>query len=593
MTRSTLFVQFAALCAVCLLAPPQASAQQPPVIPEQLKPWVPWVQHQLPQRPCPVRQGVFVCDWPSSLEVVASKTQGAFSMSVWLDAPAMVALPGGSTHWPQGVSVDGKPALVSKLEEAGAAVKIDAGQHVLEGVLRWKTPPQFISVPTDIALVSLRLNGEAVEQPRLDAQGRLWIQEDTSTANSAQTDTLRVSVYRRLADGIPMNVDTMLELNVSGRAREVELGDVLLKDSRPVQVSSVLPVQVTAKGAVKVYVRPGTHRITISSVIAQQVNALSVPKLNDAFFDKQEYWAWYANDKVRAVNLTGLPSIDPSRTTLPSDWRNATSTRTGSQGDTLKLEVTRRGIEGSSPNLLHLNRELWLDLDGEGYTFKDTISGTLQDGWRLNFGQEGTLGRVHKVKGSEDLLITQLPGSPTPGVEIRERAVRIEAEGRYEQDSDALPAVGWEHNVQRLGWTLKLPPGWSVLGASGVDVMPNTWIDSWSLFEFFILLILSFAMGRMFGWPWVIVTLLAMIASHGHTNAPRYIWFSLLAASALLRVLPAHRVWLRRGAVAYLIATGAHELYPDALWAEVTVRKPNPPVGGTTDRAEATFRTGA
>ncbi len=45
--------------------------------------------------------------------------------------------------------------------------------------------------------------------------------------------------------------------------------------------------------------------------------------------------------------------------------------------------------------------------------------------------------------------------------------------------------------------------------------------------------------------------------------------------------------------LAYLIATGAHALYPDALWAEVTVRKPNPPVGGTTDRAEVTFRTGA
>jgi dihydroneopterin aldolase len=44
--------------------------------------------------------------------------------------------------------------------------------------------------------------------------------------------------------------------------------------------------------------------------------------------------------------------------------------------------------------------------------------------------------------------------------------------------------------------------------------------------------------------------------------------------------------------LAFLIATGAHELYPGALWVEVTVRKPNPPVGGTTDRAEVTYRTG-
>ena len=42
--------------------------------------------------------------------------------------------------------------------------------------------------------------------------------------------------------------------------------------------------------------------------------------------------------------------------------------------------------------------------------------------------------------------------------------------------------------------------------------------------------------------------------------------------------------------LAYLIAHGAAELFPDAARVEVTVRKPNPPVGGTTDRAEVTYR---
>ncbi len=42
--------------------------------------------------------------------------------------------------------------------------------------------------------------------------------------------------------------------------------------------------------------------------------------------------------------------------------------------------------------------------------------------------------------------------------------------------------------------------------------------------------------------------------------------------------------------LAYLIAQGALELYPEVARVEVTVRKHNPPVGGNVDRAEVTYR---
>ncbi len=44
--------------------------------------------------------------------------------------------------------------------------------------------------------------------------------------------------------------------------------------------------------------------------------------------------------------------------------------------------------------------------------------------------------------------------------------------------------------------------------------------------------------------------------------------------------------------LAYLIAHGALELYPQVARVEVTVRKHNPPVGGNVDRAEVTYRAG-
>ena len=42
--------------------------------------------------------------------------------------------------------------------------------------------------------------------------------------------------------------------------------------------------------------------------------------------------------------------------------------------------------------------------------------------------------------------------------------------------------------------------------------------------------------------------------------------------------------------LAYLIARQVAEAYPHVASVEVTVRKPNPPVGGPCDRAEAVYR---
>lgn len=42
--------------------------------------------------------------------------------------------------------------------------------------------------------------------------------------------------------------------------------------------------------------------------------------------------------------------------------------------------------------------------------------------------------------------------------------------------------------------------------------------------------------------------------------------------------------------LAYRIAQEVLDVYPEVEWVEVTVRKPNPPVGGPCDRAEAVYR---
>ena len=38
---------------------------------------------------------------------------------------------------------------------------------------------------------------------------------------------------------------------------------------------------------------------------------------------------------------------------------------------------------------------------------------------------------------------------------------------------------------------LHLPPGWSLLNATGVDDVPGTWLRQWDLFDLFIVLIIK------------------------------------------------------------------------------------------------------
>jgi hypothetical protein len=54
-----------------------------------------------------------------------------------------------------------------------------------------------------------------------------------------------------------------------------------------------------------------------------------------------------------------------------------------------------------------------------------------------------------------------------------------------------------------------LPPGWRLISASGADDVPDTWFQQWTLFDLFIVLIISVAMARLFGVAWGVLALVA------------------------------------------------------------------------------------
>jgi len=512
-------------------------------VPAPLEAWVPWVMHGHPEYDCAqLRPSVYTCGWPGELSVEVADSEGRFRLGVWLDRAVDVRLPGDGERWPQDVTADGGAAVVGSDGADHPMVRLSAGAHTVEGRFRWSTIPEVLTVPPEVGRVELSVRGERALHPRLDAEGRLWLQVAGEGGGPAETDSLRVSIHRRIADGVPLRVTNRLELNVGGRAREVVLGKVLLTGARPMALRGDLPSQVQSDGVVKVYVKPGTHIVELDTVIPERVEALTVPSPSGEFFDPQEVWVWMPDEGLRSVEVGGLPSVDPERTTLASDWRTGT-TFLAEAGASLTLKETRRGEMEAAPNALRLSRQLWLDLDGDGYTVRDSMSGEMHQGWRLNTSPEGVLGRASQ--GGDDLLITIDPVTQQRGVELRNANVALTAEMRMEEARGDVGIVGWDHDVQSLSADLSLPPGWELLGGEGVDQMSGTWFESWTLFDFFFVLMVALSLGKLCGWRWTPLALAALCLAHGHDAAPQWVWIHLLASLALLRVLPDG--WWRRG----------------------------------------------
>ena len=568
LVRSSLAVCLVLLSATALadpnpIAPDYPAVDAPAAVPDALAPWVPWVLDNQRERRCTRVSHRFVCDWPGTLRLALGESGARFALSVVLDDAADVALPGATGPAPVDVGLlargGGAPTpLAVALDGDSPYVRLPAGAHTVVGQLRWQRTPEFVDVPQAIGFVEVRAADGGTRTPRregrqvwLGAGGDAEANDPAGKDDDAPADRLRVRVHRRIEDGAPLRMTTRLQLDVSGRARRWNLGRVLVAGSRPTRLRSALPARLDEAGNLEVYARAGEHELFIDAVLPGAVDAIIAPDLGAGLgdperFEAPETWVWKPDEAVRSVKLSGLSAIDPARTTLPSGWRDG-STWLANAGDTLQIATVRRGQPPPAPNRLRLRRTLWLDLDGEGWSMQDQLTGEMQRDWRLTYHAPATLGRVHDSQRGEDVLITRAPSSKdgvesAPGVAWRHRKVAIESEARLDEATSTLRATGWAVDADQLAADVRLPPGYRLLGADGVDEVPGAWLSLWELADIFFALLLALAVGKLIGWPWGGVALLAAVAIHGEFGAPVWAWMHLLAAVALLRVLP-ERGW--------------------------------------------------
>ncbi len=223
---------------------------------------------------------------------------------------------------------------------------------------------------------------------------------------------------------------------------------------------------------------------------------------------------------MRVVEIEQLSAIDASQTNLPEDWRNLPAYKI-SQGQAMEFKVMRRGDPEPEPSQLSISRRLWLDFDGKGYTVNDTINGKMTSGWRLNALPATQPGKV--ILDGNNQLITQQAGTSKQGVEVRKGMIMLNADSRILGDIDSMSAVGWEQNFHNVSAELNLPPGWRLLGATGVDNVPDSWISRWTLLDLFLVLITALATARLWNRYWGVLALVTLVIIWHEPGAPDYV----------------------------------------------------------------------
>ena len=518
----------------------RAATSPDPRIPEPLRAWEGWVLWGQDERlsPSPYNAAEkHLCLWPSKLGIEVTTSGARFDFSVTVFSESWVPLPGSGEHWPRNVKSDSE--LVPVIEHEGhPAVKLPTGTHRIEGGFVWGKIPQTIALPASVGMVALTLEGKPVENPVWDSAGQLWL-ERNAASGEADKDFLSVKLFAELEDGIPLWLHGEVELIVSGKSREETLGAVLPAGWKLASLECPLPVAVDENGQMKAQVRPGKWTVKYSAFRLDNPKEFrfasglkpAAPDVLIAFRSRPDF---------RMVEITGNPSVDVSQIAFPQKWRELPVYRWDT-ATPFHIEERMRGMGLQKAAGLAIAREWWLDESGKAFTFRDRLTGQMQEIWRLDASKGQDLGSV-RSNGSGQ-LITRSPVTGAPGVEIRSREVNIEADGRMGR-TKKISASGWQTDAESLRVTLNLPPGWRLFALFGADWVHGDWLTSWTLLDLFLLLIFSLAVGRLWGWRAGALAFLAFGLAYHEPGAPRYIWLWLLIPLALLRVV--RQAWGRR-----------------------------------------------
>lgn len=522
-------------------------------VPETLRPWIPWVLRGEEQRLCPeTGENDRICQFLSRLSLDVEGNRARFVLEGRSFAPGLVPLPGDSLGWPREVRAGGRPMPVMPSGD-GAAVRLPAGPFRIEGTLSWEAPPQAVKAPAGVALIQVVRNGVPLDGNLPDEEGMLWLGKredggpDEETQAGQGQDMLDLRVFRRLEDGIPMTLETRIEMDLDGAPRTLKLGRILPARSHVLSMRTDLSAKLSAQGELEAQGRPGHWEISIRSRLPGFPATFAAAGLESPW-PAREIWSLLQDPSLRQVQLKGNSAIDPNQSGVPSEWSHLPGWAVGT-GAPLELQEISRGPRLGDSLHVELERTLWRSEDGTRFTVQDRLHGRATSAFhRLSWKEPLEVGRA-ELFGKGQILSSlggKEKGIPVPpgGLDVLLLSIHP---FRHTLDVSPLPQP-----LDRAALLLHWEPGTWLLEVLGPNRTTGTVASSWHVADLAFLALIALLLGRRRGWkPAIFVVLLLSLSHHLLPSTAGFVLHLLVAATVaggLLRRL--------RGKVAVLALRG-------------------------------------
>lgn len=530
---NTKLIYWLLVCFVTGAFTPNTLAQSS--VPESLQEWVPWVLKDQKGMQCPAinlnnytNSNNRICAWPGELNVDVQAESATFSASWVVLEQSWIPLPGSNKNWPQSVNVNGIPAAVIS-HNNHPSLQLDSGSYTVHGKFEWQTTPEVLLLPQVYPNIQLRVESTTVDFPK--RQGRqLWLKELTD--GEAEEDSVTLYVNRKVTDGSFIQLETKIELDVSGKLREETLGLVLPDGFKLSGMRGALPAFLDANGVLHVNLAPGNWELTLYAYALPTTLNWSRPQQTEAW-PKQETWSFQSNERFRSGKLSGARAVDANLAEIPDNWSSLPSFVL-EPDDQLNYSVTHRGKPLHLENKLHLNREMWLSFDGQQLFFSDSIQGEMIEDWRLSMLAPYILQSADDQDGA--MLVTTMDEGEH-GIENRYPAVNMNARGVVDAATN-LPVSGWDNHFENVSIRLILPPGNLLFAVFGADSVSKSWISNWSIWSSFIVLFSAFFAGRVIGLVAGVVTAILLVLIFQENQAPVISVINLLVAIGVIKYQP-------------------------------------------------------
>lgn len=495
-------------------------------IPQDLKKWIPWVNKNNYTQNCVDSVCVFIPKL--TIQRNSQKSNYIFVFDgTSLAQSAWVSLPYSETAWPLSVRVNGQKALLVNHEgkpfiqvpQKDFKIEVDYTNSIFDKDSSFELPFNVVSFENQTGQhLSLK-----------DTTLSLSDLIKTDEQNSFQ----EIKVFRKFTDNIPYQLDTNLQINFSGKIKEIDLGSVLPSNFKLTQINSDLKVIFKDNHYYATLV-PGTHFINFQSFANQEISSFSVKDL--VLNTDSEIWSIQKNNNIRNIDIKSVSVVDPKQVSVPQEWIQLPAYMVS---DKLDIISSQQGLSLNTDLKINARRNTVFGFNDTVYTL-DNIVLENQNSKELKFNsgvslQSISLSQPKMILKEKDQNYILLNASDKNGT------IQFDTPKGH----DIVSQLADSYYVD--SWNAGFIPRTDLIWATNAKVTSSDfWFNAWNLYSLFSLSVLIIALYKLVGKEAAIFALFSLVSFYYNNSVFWIFWILLVISYAFNKYLPEKYINFKR-----------------------------------------------